>query len=293
MANKLSVYDPRQVMQGMDFEIQHKRDNYLNNVDLHHHDFYEIYYLVSGDVTYVIEGRTCKVMPGDLLLISPRELHQVMIKSDKEPYERYVFWISPEVVKRLSSPQTDLEQGLNPMTSGYTNLIRTTPEQQITMRTLMESIFQESESHGFGRDLMRENLVCQLLVQINRLAQRHSEEDAFVHSSQIVSDIVEYVNRHYRERLTLDQLAEHFYVSKYHLSHEFQRHMGTGVYRYIQKKRLQIARQLLARGEQPSAVSGLCGFGDYAGFYRAFIGEYNIAPRDYAESVRQQRERTE
>ena len=75
MAGKLSVYEPRQEMLASDFEIQHKRDTYLKNVELHHHDFYEIYYLVSGDVTYVIEGRLCRVLPGDLLLISPQELH--------------------------------------------------------------------------------------------------------------------------------------------------------------------------------------------------------------------------
>lgn len=287
MSNKLSVYDSRQEMRLPDFEIQHKRDTYLKGVELHHHDFYEIYYLVSGDVTYVIEGKLCRILPGDLLLVSPRELHQVSIKPDMAPYERYVLWISKPAIEKLSTAQTNLEWGLNPTRPGYTNLIRLTPEQRITVRNLMESIFQESDSDSFGSDLLRENLASQLLVQINRLAMLHrNEQEHFVHSSRIVNDVVDYVNHHYRERLTLDQLAEQFYVSKYHLSHEFQKHMGTGIYRYIQKKRLQIARQLLASGERPSAVSGLCGFGDYAGFYRAFTAEYGTSPSEYVSSVR-------
>lgn len=287
MSKTIMSYDERQEMRFVDFEIQHKRDTYLKQVDLHHHDFYEIYYLVSGDVTYVIEGRLCRIMPGDLLLVSPRELHQVSIVADMAPYERYVLWISQNAIRRLSTEQTDLEEGLDPTRSGYTNLLRLTPEQQIVVRNLMESIFQETESQSFGSDLLRQNLAANLLVQINRLAQEHADEpDAFVHSSRMVSEVVDYVNRHYREKLTLDGLAEHFYVSKYHLSHEFQKHMGTGIYRYIQKKRLQIARHLLTKGETPTAVSSLCGFGDYAGFYRAFTAEYGVSPKGFVDSVK-------
>lgn len=287
MSHQLTRYDPRQEMSGVEYEIQHKRDTYLKNVELHHHDFFEIYYLVSGDVNYVIEGRYCRVMPGDLLLISPRELHQVSIKPDMAPYERYVLWISADAVHRLSSPATDLELGLNPLRKDYNNLIRLTPEQRITVRNLMEALYQESGGSAYGSELMQEHLTAQLLVQINRLAQLHaSDAQGFVASSQIVSDVVEYVNLHYSERLTLDLLADQFFISKYHLSHEFQRHMGTSVYRYIQKKRLQIARYLLSQGEAPSNVSSLCGFTDYAGFYRAFTAEYGTAPREFAASIR-------
>lgn len=286
MPNKPTAFDTRQEMRGMGFEIQHKRDTYLNNVELHHHDFYEIYYLVSGDVTYVIEGKLCRVMPGDLLLVSPNELHQVSIQSGREAYERYVLWIDQAEVRRLSSQNSDLEQGLNPFHFGYTNLLRLTQEQRELIRNLMEAVYQESGNDHFGGDILRRSLISALLVQINRIAQQRPEIQETVRSSRIVADVVDFVNGNYQERLTLDNLAERFYVSKYHLSHEFQRHMGTGVYKYILKKRLQIARQLLAAGEHPSHVSTHCGFADYAGFYRAFISEYGIAPRDYAESVK-------
>lgn len=285
MPTKPVPYDPRQEMQTLDFEIQHKRDTYLKDVALHHHDFYEIYYLVSGDVRYLIEGKLFRVMPGELLLISPRELHQVSIRPGSEAYERYVLWVDRSTLRRLSSETTDLEEGLNPMRPGYSNLLRPSREQQRLMRNLMETLFQENGGTGFGTELLRRNLLSALLVQINRAAQQQEPAPQAV-SSRIVADTVDYVNLHYREHLTLDALAEQFFVSKYHLSHEFQKHMGTGVYQYIRKKRLQIARQLLAEGEHPSIVSGLCGFSDYAGFYRAFVAEYNIAPREYAGSVR-------
>ena len=64
--------------------------------------------------------------------------------------------------------------------------------------------------------------------------------------------------------------------------------MGTGVYKYILKKRLQMAKLLLADGEHLGNVSTKCGFADYAGFYRAFISEYGLAPREYLETVLKQ-----
>lgn len=96
---------------------------------------------------------------------------------------------------------------------------------------------------------------------------------------------MDYINLHYSEPLSLDLLAETFFISKYHLSHEFQRQVGTSVCRYIQKKRLQIARHLLSGGNKPNNVYSICGFGDYTGFYRAFKTEYGTSPREFAESV--------
>ena len=77
-------------------------------------------------------------------------------------------------------------------------------------------------------------------------------------------------------------------MSKYHLSHEFSRVVGTGVYRYIMLKRLLIARQMLSGGVAPGTVFSSCGFGDYANFYRAFKSQYGISPRDCMTAERQE-----
>ncbi len=285
MASQPQPFDPRQKMLRRDFELQYKRDSYLKNVELHHHDFFEVYFLVSGDVTYQIESRIFHVMPGDLLLISPRELHQVRIKPEMSPYERYVLWVAPETVARLSSPQTDLAAGLDPARPGHGNLLRLNPEDRAVVQALLEALDQEASSHRYGAELLRESLLTQLLVQVNRLAFRQSvcpEEG----TSRTVDQVVDYINLHYGEALSLDSLANRFYVSKYHLSHVFQRQMGTSLYRYILKKRLMISRQLMAQGQKPSQVFAACGFCDYPGFYRAFKAEYGTSPREFILSAR-------
>lgn len=288
MALQPQMFDPRQEMKKPDFELQYKLDSYLKDVELHHHDFFELYFLLSGDVTYIIESRLYHVMPGDMLLISPRELHQLCIRPEMSVYERYVLWVDPQVMTRLSTELTDLGACFDPTRPGYGNLLRLKPEERARIQDLMEALHRESQGNGFGSDLLRESLLVQLLVTINRLvSQEGAQPEEAGKSNLAVAKVIDYVNLHYGEPLSLDLLAEKFYVSKYHLSHEFNRQVGTSLYRYIQKKRLLIARQLLAQGKRPNEVYSTCGFGDYAGFYRAFKAEYGAAPREYALSVRQ------
>ena len=98
--------------------------------------------------------------------------------------------------------------------------------------------------------------------------------------------VVQYIEEHYQEELTLDMLANKFYINKYHLSHTFQRVVGTSVYRYIIKKRLMIATEMLSGGFPPTQVYQYCGFGDYANFYRAFKMAYGVNPKEYVNQMK-------
>ncbi len=287
MGSRIQSYNPRQVMNRKDFEIQHKRDTFLEDVELHHHDFYEIYYLISGDVTYAIEGRMYHVMPGDILFLNPMELHQVSIKKEADAYERYVLWLDPAMLTRLSTMSTNLGRCLDKERDSYCNQLRVPPEYKPEIKKLMDDIYKESDSTGFGIDVMETSLISRLLVLLNRLADMDTSAKKEQESgSKLITDIIDYINVHYGEQLSLEEIAEQLFVSKYHLSHEFRKQMGTGVYRYIQKKRVQIARQMLANGDKPYDVYTQCGFRDYAGFYRAFTTEYGIGPREFASSLR-------
>ncbi len=286
---KAAAFDPRQVMNQTDFEIQHTRDTYLKDVELHHHDFFEVYFLISGDVSYTIESRVYHLMPGDLLLISPQELHQIVIRPEMSAYERYVLWVGEDTLQRLSSSTTDLKIHLDEDHSTRGNLLRLKPEDRAMVQKLFQQLWEESDSDRYGADLLRESLLAQILVLLNRLASNgNSHFEEVTHSSKAVSQVVDYINLHYGEPLSLDMLAQQVYVSKYHLSHEFNRQVGTSVYRYIQKKRLLIARQLLAQGNKPNHIYAQCGFKDYAGFYRAFKNEYGIAPREFRTAIQQE-----
>ena len=76
MASKTQRFDTRQHMRSSTYEVFRYKDAYLKEVALHHHDFYEIYFFLSGNVQYNIESRSYLLTPGDVLLINPMELHQ-------------------------------------------------------------------------------------------------------------------------------------------------------------------------------------------------------------------------
>ena len=281
--NTLPSFDPRQKMLRPDFEVAHKWDTDLKDVELHHHDFYEVDFLISGDVTYVIESRVYHVKPGQMLIINPRELHQVYIQPDAAPYERYMLWIAPSLLQNLSSEETDLCRCFDMARPHYGNLLHLPPKQQKLIPAMMESLLREQEQPAFGSDLLRQNLLTELMIYINRLAE--DIDPSVPADDSLVSRVIEYINEHYQETLSLYLLAERFFVSKYHLSHEFTRQVGTGIYQYIQKKRLLIARQLMTQGHKPVEVYALCGFGDYAAFFRAFRKEYGLSPRSFVQSL--------
>ena len=122
------------------------------------------------------------------------------------------------------------------------------------------------------------------MVQLNRIALHTQPQQEETAVSNLVDQVLHYIGRHINEELTLDGLAERFFVSKYHLSHTFTREVGVSLHRYIILRRLLMARQLLAAGVPAGQVSSACGFSDYTGFYRAFKAEYGISPAQYRKN---------
>ena len=82
-------FTSRQTMLQSDFECYHYCDAIPPVVDFHEHEFYEILFFLSGNVSYIIEGRTYQLRPGDILLTNNRDIHRPVIQPGR-PYERYV-----------------------------------------------------------------------------------------------------------------------------------------------------------------------------------------------------------
>lgn len=76
-----------------------------------------------------------------------------------------------------------------------------------------------------------------------------------------MAEVLHYINEHYPDELSLDLLSAKFFISKYHLSHEFHRLVGTSVYRYIIQKRLVIAKQMLATAWRPRTYTAIAALG--------------------------------
>ena len=282
MTVKAQLFEIRQNMQNDTFEIFHYRDENLPSVGLHHHDFYEVYFLIRGKVRYRVEGRTYELEPGDILLMNPQELHQAEVEKGAS-YERLVLWINRSYIESLGG---NLDACFDIDRPGHVNLLKPDKLQRSNLQEMLDKIRKEVKSSSFGHDTYAKGLLMLFLVEINRLADKtesyvpnpEDEED-------LLSRVLSYIAAHYQEKLTLDMLSQEFYVSKYYLSHEFTERVGTSVYRYIIFRRLMQAKEMMESGLAPGEVYQACGFGDYANFFRAFKSEYGISPKDYYAEV--------
>lgn len=281
MAKRTQFFDPRQNMTGKPFEVFHNYDEHRRDVDLHHHDFYEIYYFISGDVEYRVEGKSYILQPGDLLLISPGIFHQPVV-TPGTAYERIVLWIDRSYLTQFLSHGTDLSVCFS---ADGASLLHPSSYQRTALAMLLEQLCKEFHSNKYGSSLLCHGLLLQILIQINRMAPHTSSQEETTEAPELISQVLAYIAAHYSEKITLQELADRFYVSKYHLSHEFSSRVGTSIYRYIILKRLVAARELIADGIAPSEVCQSCGFQDYANFYRAFKAEYGMSPKSFAASL--------
>ena len=93
-------------------------------------------------------------------------------------------------------------------------------------------------------------------------------------------EIIRYINSHLRDTLTVEGLAEQFFMSRNHLTSIFRQATGTTVARYILYKRMTIARKELAMGTPAAEAASRAGFGDYSSFFRAYRKMFGCAPTD-------------
>ena len=278
----MQVFDPRQSMTRANFEVFHYRDAKFEGVAVHQHDFYEVYFFISGNVEYSVEGKSYHLNKGDLLLINPLELHQPRIGPDQNPYERIVLWINKTYLSRLCTNNTSLSQCFDNTNPQHTNLLRLTKAQQNYISSKLSELIEETGSTDYGSDLAAEAILTRFLVELNRLTlSTEKKVDTDKTTTPLVSEVLSYINQHYCEKISLSTIADEFFVSKYYLSHAFHSVVGTSVNRYITLKRLINAKQMLSSGIKPTTAAIHCGFNDYAGFYRAFTAEYGITPKEY------------
>lgn len=282
MARCAQRFDGRQSMKNNTFEIFRYSDKKPENVSIHHHNFYEVYFFIKGDVKFTIEGKCYKLEHGDLLLLSPMELHQAQIQQG-EVYERIVLWIDCDYLKSLGDENCNLAACFDRSSPNFRNYIKTDKLEQTLLLGILDKMNSEFYGSHFANSAYAQALLTQFMVEINRLSY-HTPDSSKDDEKDLISNVLAYIGEHYNEPITLARLADNFFVSKYYLSHEFQQRVGTSVYRYVIFRRLMQARELIAAGEAPGNVYEACGFGDYANFYRAFKAEYGISPKQFAQS---------
>lgn len=269
-------------MLSKDYEVFHYSNNDIKSINLHHHDFYECYLFISGDVTYLIEGKTYYLNPGDIVLINSKELHQAIINNKEAVYERIVLWLDRAFLKQLSTNETDLSACFEAL--NRKNVLRGDIEIQQNIKALLIKLLNLEGYKGIGYELLYKAYITEIMVFLNNLAfNKEALLDSNIKKSNLIEGIIDYINNHLEEDITVDELAERFFLSKFHLSREFKKHTGTTIHRYIVQKRLIQAKELIIKELPVIDVYKQCGFGDYSNFFRAFKNEYGMSPKQFYE----------
>ena len=235
---------------------------------------------------YRVEGRSYHLTPGDILLIASDELHQPDPEAERGPCERIVLWLDRAFLQQFQFYGFDPTECFDTAKPDHSSCLRFRDGDTQRIGELLERCLREDGSEEFGSGMMADTNMLQAMILINRLYRRDTQGERRGHSDTLVNRVLEYINSHYSEELNLDDLANRFFISKYHLSREFGRIVGRPGHRYIIQKRLVVAKQMLSDGMPSSEAYQHCGFGDYSSFYRAFRAEYGTSPKEYVDKLK-------
>ena len=120
------------------------------------------------------------------------------------------------------------------------------------------------------------------MIYINRIFLSTSnipDKKSYSSDSQ-VEQLLKYINRNLTEELSIDQLAERFFFSKYHMMRKFKNETGYTIHNYISSKRLLLARSLISQGTPVMKAAEMSGFNDYTTFVRSYKKQFGKTPSD-------------
>lgn len=269
-----------------DFAFFYIKDNINLELEFHYHDFAKIIVFISGKVTYLIEGRSYRLKPWDLLLVSKNQLHKPII-DNSESYERIVIWINPSFLRQHNTINCNLETCFNLASEENLNLLRLNTSQLPYIKNILKELEESGNSHEFGSKLLSNALFLQLIIYINRkylgIDKASIQEDLTY--DEIISDIISYINRNITGDLSIENIASQFFLNKHYLMHKFKRQTGYTLHNYIHQKRLIKAKTLISEGNSTGEACLKSGFKDYSNFIRAFKKMYGAAPKAYMKHI--------
>lgn len=247
------------------------------NFRLHTHKAHEIYIFVKGNAEYVIESKIFPMKPYDILITKNDELHQVR-HLEKTVYERIVIEVNDAFFEEndcieysylLKNRKHDTDNIISPDSSDKIKLMECISR--------IEKYIKESEK--FNKTIVRCSVI-ELLHIINTIKSKNVK----IKSNQNIDEIINYINNNLSNDIKLDDIANHMFMSKYHLCRIFKEHTGLTINKYITNKRIKLVQNIYANGNSLTTACIKAGYSSYSSFYKAYVTETGKSPKNDIEN---------
>ena len=259
------------------YRLFHLRDTAGQERDFHFHSFDKMVILLDGRVDYLVDRATYALQPWDILLVSHHVIHKALIDVSK-PYERVILYLDRQYAER-AAPGAGLMECFDAADKRGQCLLKPGPEEIALLRELLARLEAAMADRDFGAQALRDTLVMQLLIAVNRLSPAVSPQDAAPSPYDgKIADTLSYINENLSGPLTVEALAERVYLSKYHFMRLFKAQTGTTVHAYVRQRRLLYAAHLIRNGVGVNKAAADSGFEEYSTFFRAFRECFGVSP---------------
>ncbi len=265
------------------FQIEHRILNRKDNRPghFHWHSCFEITYVVRGSERYFVNGETYMTSPGDIILFNNIEPHGWEVL---EETELIVMVFQQELIANgfalldYDYLEPFLKRGTN-----FKNVLPAGAQVNRDIHQLLLEISKENEDRTVGYQLMIKANILKILTLLIRHSQDTTKSDRLLARKALemrrLSDVFDYINQHYDQRLTLADVAEMAYMSPNYFSQYFKRVTGQNFSEYINSLRIKKAQEMLKEGSKSVIdVAMACGFRNMSNFYRMFKKHTGTTP---------------
>ena len=233
----------------------------------HAHKTYEIVYLVGGDISYVIENQRFRLTPGDIIMIPENRYHYAVVEGDV-PYERAV----------IDFPATLADETLVQRVFSETRVYHTASLPHFADYYRRMDAYADIPNRG-DRERIAVALLTELLCLLAGLSPMLAVP-AGGRQDTTVDAVLRYIDENLTTIRSMDEICRALFISPSHLCKAFQEVLNTSPMKYLRRRRLHHAHDLLCSGERPTNLYLECGFRDYSSFYRAYREYFGISPAE-------------
>lgn len=264
------------------FDIAYRNSSTSSPVKPHIHNAMELYFTLTDLPDVLLDDTVSSVEKGTLILIPPYCVHQ-LFHQELTVYERYILSVNLDWLSNVFASHSELMRSIS--TSTQPRILPLTEQNQIELRDKLESFLQNSKHmmvNTYAEFFCLLDYIDTLVSDFNLSNQQ--VQLTITQSQETVNRVITYINEHLTEPLSLQEIADHFFMNKDYLARLFKKHIHSTIGHYIDMQRVNMAQQLLSKGYTVSQVQEKMGFSSYAYFHRFFTKMTGVSPSVYRKS---------